>query len=155
MPCIIVSACLAGIPCRYDGRANTCAPVVELVRRGLAMPVCPEGLAELPTPRPPCEIAGERVLRNDGADLTEDFARGAQRALETALRYECRRAVVKSRSPSCGAGFIYDGSFSKRLCEGDGLWVRLLRRHGISVMTEEVFAGKTEGEIRKILSNLL
>lgn len=155
MPSIIVSACLAGIPCRYDGRANTCAPVVELVRRGLAVPVCPEGLAELPTPRPPCEIAGERVLRNDGADLTEAFARGAQRALETALRHECRQAVVKSRSPSCGAGFIYDGTFSKRLCEGDGLWVRLLRRHGISVMTEEAFAEKSEEEIREMLSSLL
>ena len=148
MPCIIVSACLAGIPCRYDGRANTCAPVVELVRRGLAVPVCPEGLAELPTPRPPCEIAGERVLRNDGADLTEAFARGAQRALETALRHE-------SRSPSCGGGYIYDGSFSRRLCEGDGLWVRLLRRHGISVMTEEAFTGKNEAEIREMLSSLL
>lgn len=155
MPCVIVSACLAGIPCRYDGRANTCAPVVELVRRGLAVPVCPEGLAELPTPRPPCEIAGERVLRKDGADLTEAFARGAQRALETALRHECRQAVVKSRSPSCGADFIYDGTFSKQLCKGDGLWVRLLRRHGISIMTEEAFAGKTEEEVREILSNLL
>ena len=114
----------------------------------------PEGLAELPTPRPPCEIAGERVLRNDGADLTEAFARGAQRALEMALRHECRLAVVKSRSPSCGAGHIYDGSFSKRLCEGDGLWVRLLRRHAIAIMTEETFAKKTEEEIRELLSSL-
>ncbi|WP_299393760.1 DUF523 domain-containing protein [uncultured Desulfovibrio sp.] len=137
MPVFIVSACLAGIPCRYDGRANTCAAVVELVRRGLAVPVCPEGLAELPVPRPPCEIAGDRVLRRDGVDLTEAFERGAQRALELALRHGCRRAVVKSRSPSCGAGRIYDGTFSGQLCDGDGLWVRLLRRHGVEVGTEE------------------
>lgn len=154
MTCIIVSACLAGIPCRYDGRANTCAPVVELARRGLALPVCPEGLAELPMPRLPCEIVGERVLRKDGADLTEVFALGAQRALETALWHDCRRAVVKSRSPSCGAGRIYDGSFSKRLCEGDGLWVRLLRRHGIAVVTEEDLAGKTAEEIWERLFSL-
>lgn len=154
MPSVIVSACLAGIPCRYDGRANTCAPVVDLVRRGLAVPVCPEGLAELPTPRLPCEIAGERVLRKDGADMTEAFTRGAQRALEAALRHDCRRAIVKSRSPSCGAGLIYDGSFSRRLREGNGLWVCLLRRHGIAVVTEEFFAGKTAEEIREFFSRL-
>lgn len=154
MPVFAVSACLAGIPCRYDGRSNTCAAVVELVRRGLAVPVCPEGLAELPVPRPPCELAGERVLRADGADMTEAFRHGAQRALETALRHGCRQAIVKSRSPSCGAGRIYDGSFSERLREGDGLWVRLLRLHGIAVVTEEALTGKSEEEARAFLSSL-
>ncbi len=143
-PCIIVSACLAGIPCRYDGRANTCMAVADMVRRGLAVPVCPEGLADLPTPRPPCELSGDRVLRHDGADLTEAFIRGAQRALDLALRHGCRQAIVKSRSPSCGAGRIYDGSFTKRLRDGDGLWVRLLRLHGIRVVTEEIFRERQE-----------
>ena len=83
------------------------------------------------------KIAGDRVLRRDGVDLTEAFERGAQRALELALRHGCRRAVVKSRSPSCGAGRIYDGTFSGQLCDGDGLWVRLLRRHGVEEGTEE------------------
>ncbi len=138
---IAVSACLAGIPCRYDGRANACAAVVELARRGLAVPLCPEGLARLPSPRPPCEIVGNHVLRDDGADMTEAFERGARLALELTLRHGCRAAVVKSRSPSCGAGRVYDGSFSGVLCEGDGLWTRLLRRHGVRVMTEEEFDG--------------
>ena len=80
-------------------------------------------------------------LRDDGADMTEAFERGARLALELTLRHGCRAAVVKSRSPSCGAGRVYDGSFSGVLCEGDGLWTRLLRRHGVRVMTEEEFDG--------------
>lgn len=154
-PRIIVSACLAGIPCRYDGRASTCPAVVDLVCRGLAVPVCPEGLAGLPTPRLPCEISGERVLRHDGEDLTEAFTLGAQRALELTLRHGCHHAIVKSRSPSCGSGRIYDGAFRKRLRDGDGLWVRLLRLHGIVVATEETFMETPWGNKNKNIFNTM
>lgn len=97
----VVSACLAGEFCRYDGGSNACAAVQELVRRGEAVTACPEGLACLPVPRPPCEIREGRVLSQDGRDLTEDFLRGARLAMETARRHGCTAAILKRRSPSC------------------------------------------------------
>lgn len=133
----VVSACLAGEYCRYDGGTNACAPVQELVRKGEAVTACPEGLACLPVPRPPCEISGERVLCRDGRDLTGDFVRGAHLAMEIARRHGCTAAILKRRSPSCGVGQIYDGTFSRTLCAGDGLWARLLREAGLTLYTEE------------------
>lgn len=136
-PRIVVSACLAGIPCRFDGRHNLHQPVADLVRRGLAIPACPESLADLPIPRAPCEWRDGRVVSRDGADITEAFQLGARRALEIALRSGCDRAILKAKSPSCGVGRIHDGTFSGTLRDGDGLWAALLRRHGLILLTEK------------------
>ena len=130
---MIVSACLAGFPCRYDGKARPCAEVMELVRAGKAIPVCPEQLGGLPTPRPSCEIVAGRVVDKTGEDRTEAFRRGAQAVLELAKTYGATRALLQNRSPSCGSGWIYDGTFSGKLVQGDGVTARLLAENGIQV----------------------
>ena len=130
---MIVSACLAGFPCRYDGRAKPCDKVMALVRAGKAIPVCPEQLGGLPTPRPPCEILAGRVVDETGTDRTEAFQRGAQAVLDLAKTYGATRALLQNRSPSCGSGWIYDGTFSKKLVRGDGVAARLLKENGIQV----------------------
>ena len=136
----VVSACLAGEFCRYDGGSNACAAVQELVRRGEAVTACPEGLACLPVPRPPCEIREGRVLSQDGRDLTEDFLRGARLAMETARRHGCTAAILKRRSPSCGVGQIYDGTFTGTRVAGDGVTAELLGAHGIRIYGEDDIA---------------
>ncbi len=144
-PRYVVSGCLAGIACRYDGGSNPCPQVMRLVAAGLAVPLCPESLSGLPVPRPPCEHCapgrGEhdaiRVLSRDGRDLTAAFLRGAERAFRAASAVGCREAILKSRSPSCGVGQVYDGTFSRSLRPGDGLWARLLREAGFTLWTEE------------------
>ena len=130
---MIVSACLAGFPCRYDGKARPCAQVVELVRAGKAIPVCPEQLGGLPTPRTSCEIRDGRVVDAEGYDRTEAFRRGARAVLQIAQTYGATEALLQSRSPSCGSGRIYDGSFTKTLTAGDGVTARLLKENGIQV----------------------
>ncbi|MBQ3159522.1 MAG: DUF523 domain-containing protein [Clostridia bacterium] len=130
---MIVSACLAGFPCRYDGKARPCAQVVELVRAGKAIPVCPEQLGGLPTPRTSCEIREGRVVDADGRDRTEAFQRGAKAVLRIAQTYVATEALLQSRSPSCGSGWIYVGSFTKTLTAGDGVTARLLKENGIQV----------------------
>ena len=131
---MIVSACLAGFPCRYDGKAKPCPQVVELVRAGKAIPVCPEQLGGLPTPRPPCEVLSGRVIDRYGADRTENYRRGADAVLALAKTYGATQALLQKRSPSCGTGWIYDGSFSKTLIPGDGITARLLAENGIQVI---------------------
>jgi uncharacterized protein YbbK (DUF523 family) len=138
---ILVSACLAGIFCRYSGDAYPCEPVVDLVRKGLAVPFCPEVYGGLPTPRPPCEILGDKVVDAEGADRTAEFRRGAEEGLRLAKLMGCRQAVLKTRSPSCGSGEVYDGTFTSTCVAGDGLFARLLKEHGITVRTEEDLAG--------------
>ena len=131
---MIVSACLAGYPCRYDGKAKPCAQVIELVRAGKAIPVCPEQLGGLPTPRSAAEIRAGRVVDDEGTDRTEAFRRGAQAVLALAQTYGATQALLQNRSPSCGSGWIYDGTFSKRLIPGDGVTARLLSENGIQVI---------------------
>ena len=133
----VVSACLAGLPCRYDGGGNACGAVVALVDAGLAVPACPETLGGLPVPREPCEQRGGRVVGRDGVDRTEAFLRGSRKALAVALAHGCRAAILKSRSPSCGCGRIYDGTFSRTLTQGMGTWARLLQEAGLDLYTEE------------------
>ena len=134
---IIVSACLAGIACRYDGAAKPCEAVIRLVAEGQAVPLCPEQLGGLPTPRAPAEITGSQVIRKDGVELTEEFIRGAREALKIARLVGAKTAILKARSPSCGSGKIYDGSFSGRLVDGDGLFAELCKQEGIEVKNEE------------------
>jgi len=133
---IIVSACLAGIRCRYDGKDNFCAKVSELVKKGLAIPLCPEQLGGLPTPRVPAEIRGEKVFNKNGKDVTENFIKGAQETLKVAKLVNCKIAVLKSNSPSCGFGKVYDGTFSDKLTKGNGFTASLLSSNGIKIYTE-------------------
>ena len=131
---MIVSACLAGFPCRYDGKAKPCARVLELVGEGKAIPLCPEQLGGLPTPRPPCEIRSGRAVDTAGEDKTGEYRRGAEAVLAIARTYGATQALLQNRSPSCGAGWIYDGTFSKTLTAGDGFTARLLKENGIQVI---------------------
>jgi len=134
---IIVSGCLADIKCRYDGEAKPCEKVIRLVAEGKAIPVCPEQLGGLTTPRKPGEIKGDKVMRKDGVDITEEFKRGAQEALKIAKQVRARTAILKARSPSCGCGKIYDGSFSGTLIDGNGVFAELCKKNGIEVKTED------------------
>jgi uncharacterized protein YbbK (DUF523 family) len=143
---ILVSACLAGCECRYDGRANPTRKVSELVAEGRAVQVCPEEDGGLSTPRAPAEIVGgdghdvlagrAKVMTVDGRDVTAAYIEGARKALAAALASGAGKAVLKSRSPSCGRGAIYDGTFSRTAKEGDGVTAALLSQNGIEVVTE-------------------
>lgn len=133
----IVSACLAGVKCRWDGEARPCQKVVELVRKGEAIPVCPEQLGGLETPRVPAERVGDHILRKNGQDVTEQFVRGAHEALRIAEITGCKEAILKANSPSCGFGRTYDGTFSGTLTGRDGVTGELFRKNGITVVTEE------------------
>jgi uncharacterized protein YbbK (DUF523 family) len=134
---LIVSACLAGVACRYDGESKPCDAVIRLVAEGKAIPVCPEQLGGLSTPRLPAEQLGDKVIRNDGMDVTDAFNRGAQEALKIAQMVGAKKAILKARSPSCGSGKIYDGCFSGTLIDGNGVFADLCKQHGMDVKTEE------------------
>ena len=115
---ILVSACLLGLRCRYDGSAKADARVLALAKTRALIPVCPEQLGGLPTPRPPAERVESRVLAANGTDVSAEFARGAEETLRLAQLFGCKTAVLKARSPSCGNGEIYDGTFSGRITRG-------------------------------------
>ena len=112
---------------------------MELVLEGRAVPVCPETLGGLPTPRTPAEIREGRVIMRDGRDVSEAFARGAAEALRRALAEGCDAAILKARSPSCGAGMVYDGTFTGRRVPGEGVFARMVREAGLPVETEETY----------------
>ena len=135
---LLISACLLGERCRYDG-ASRPLPEESLTRlreRFELLPVCPERDGGLPTPRIPSERRGERVINRAGEDMTAFYRRGAELALANAEAAGCRRALLKERSPSCGSGAIYDGSFSGQLISGDGVAAEMLKRAGIAVYGE-------------------
>lgn len=145
----LVSACLLGIRTTYDRSSHPQPHLVELSARGCVVPVCPEVAGGLPIPRPPAEIVDgdghavldskARVLTCDGKDVTDAFLSGAELALQTALRFEIKTAVLQPRSPSCGSSQIYDGSFSRRLVMGQGVTAALLARNGIDVLSPDRF----------------
>ena len=134
---ILVSACLLGVNCKYSGGNNFCPSVAALGEEHTLVPVCPEQLGGLPTPREPAERKGDRVVTRSGGDVTARFRAGAQEALRIAERTGCRTAVLKARSPSCGPGPIYDGGFRGCLTEARGVTAALLAEHGITVLSEE------------------
>ena len=143
---ILISACLLGEPCRYDGKSK---PIDESLIRQLKekyniVPVCPEILGGLPVPRPPCEIKGERVVRKDGTDCTVEYQKGAEETLRLADANDVTFCLLKSKSPSCGRDFVYDGSFLQTLHEGNGVTVKLLVENGYTIYTEN--------EIKNILN---
>lgn len=113
-----------------------CQPLLDALPRLRLVPVCPEILGGLPTPRTPSERQGERVVSKTGTDVTAAYRKGAEEALRLARLFGCRKALLKERSPSCGRGQIYDGSFSGRLIPGDGVTARLLEQEGIAVFGE-------------------
>ena len=133
---ILISACLLGCACRYDGKSKPHPLAQALARRGLVVPICPEQLGGLPTPRAPSEQQSDRVVSADGTDVTTQYHRGAEEALRLAALYGCTTAVLKERSPSCGSGQIYDGTFTHTLTEGDGLTAQMLKKKGVEVYGE-------------------
>ena len=133
---VLVSACLLGLDCRYDGRDNRHKGVEALPERCEVIPVCPEQLGGLPTPRTPAERLGGKVVSRDGADVTAAFLRGAEQACRLAALFGARYALLKANSPSCGSGRIYDGSFSGRLVPGEGVAASALRKMGVTVYDE-------------------
>ena len=132
----IVSACLIGVACRYDGKSFPSDYAIELAKKGLAIPVCPEQLGGLPTPRNSAEIVEGRVKDKNGKDYTQAFELGAKEALKIAELMNVDEAILKSNSPSCGCGRIYDGTFSGKLKEGNGIFTQLLLDKGIKVRSE-------------------
>ena len=160
---ILVSACLAGRNCKYNGKNNLNEKILKLVDEGKAVLVCPEQLGGLPTPRVPSEILSKRieeiknfnnkqekdstnikslktrVINKEGEDVTKQFTKGAEETLKIAKKYNIKKAILKSKSPSCGYGKIYDGSFSGNLIEGNGITTNLLLENGIKIMSSDEF----------------
>ena len=134
----IVSACLAGINCRRDGKSNPCPKIVKLVEQGKAIPVCPEQLWWLSTPREIAEQKGNKVFTKKGKDITQHMEIWAQETLKIAKLVHCKEAILKARSPSCGAGKVYDGTFSGKLVDGDGVTANLLKKNKIKITSIEV-----------------
>lgn len=145
---IIVSACLAGVECRYNGSSYAFPEIVEMVSQGKAIPICPEILAGLPTPRPPVEQYKGKIISLNGEDWTDQYVSGARIGLEIAVASRCQKAILKSKSPTCGLGQIYDGTFSGKLVSGDGIFSKLLKENGIEVCTEENFTASSILELK-------
>lgn len=143
----LCSACLLGIKCKYDGETKPNEKVLELAKKEILIPVCPEQLGGLPTPRTPQEIQGKsgefvldgecKVINKDGKDVTENFVMGAEQTLKIAQIFDIKESIMKQKSPSCGCGLTFDGTFSKSFIKGDGVTTALLKRNGIKVITEE------------------
>lgn len=135
---VLVSACLLGVCCRYDGKEKANEAVVELLEREdlVLIPVCPEQWGGLKTPRLPSERRDGGVYTCQGDDVTAEYVKGAQQTLKVAQLYGCHMAILKERSPSCGKGRIYDGTFSGTLTDGDGVAAELLAANGIQVIGE-------------------
>ena len=134
---ILVSACLLGVACKYSGGDNACPAMLALAGRHTLIPVCPEVYGGLPTPRPPAERQGNCVVTEQGADVTAQYQKGAQTAVQLAKLTGCEAAVLKKNSPSCGCGQIYDGTFTHTLTTGSGLTAEALLAAGIPVYNED------------------
>ena len=142
---VLISACLLGVACRYDGLSKPLDPkIIEKLKNTYHLiPICPEIMGGLPTPRIPAEISENGdVMRKDGQDISDNYRRGAEEALRIAEIFHCKTAILKERSPSCGAGKIYNGTFSNTLIDGDGITAALLRKHGIRIIGESKLSGE-------------
>ena len=139
----IVSACLLGQNCKYNGGNNRSEEVVEFCKTHKDVTVCPESAGKLPAPRPPAEKVGGRIVDKEGKDLTGAFLRVAEISLKSSMKMarlsgeEIEGAILKANSPSCGVGQIYDGTFSGTLTEGDGVFAGMLKRLGVEIITEK------------------
>lgn len=141
---ILVSACLLGVKCRYDGATKPCAKVIDYLKDHEVVRMCPEVMGGFSIPHPANEIQTQepvlKVVDVEGADNTELFEEGARKVVELAQRMGCTHAILKAKSPSCGVGQIYDGTFSDTLVEGDGVAARALREAGLILATEQTYA---------------
>ncbi len=146
---ILVSGCLLGICCRYDGIGKPSEELAEHMKEYNFIPVCPEQLGGLTTPRLPAEKIDGKVILKDGRDVTEEFTRGALETLKIALMYDCKLAILKERSPSCGFGKVYDGTFTGNIIDGNGITAQVLSENGIKVIGESKI-DKLEDIISKI-----
>lgn len=133
---LLISSCLLGLACRYDGGWRE-YDLKGLEKKFNLIPICPEIYGGLPTPRVPSEIKGDRVINREGVDVTAQYEKGAKEALHLARLFNVKCAVLKAKSPSCGKNVVYDGTFTKTLTEGDGITAKLLKANGIAVFTEE------------------
>lgn len=135
---ILVSACLAGINCKYNGGNNYNEAVFNLVKAGKAIPICPEQLGGLTTPRNPSEIkiinGARRVINNQNVDVTENFEKGANEVLKLVKEMNVEKAILQPRSPSCGVGKIYSGNFDGNLVDGNGILADFLIKNGVQVI---------------------
>ncbi len=134
---IVVSSCLLGNNCKYNGKNNYCLELVEFLKNEQVIGVCPEQLGGLPTPRMPSEIKNKSVIRQDGKDVSVEFIQGAKKALDIAMKNGCKIAILKKKSPSCGFGEIYDGTFTSTVIKENGVTADLLYKNGIVVLNEE------------------
>ena len=132
---ILISACLLGVSCRYDGESRS-YDLGDLKEKYNLIPFCPEIYGGLPTPRVPSEIVGEKVLNREGVDVTAQYEKGAREAVYLAKIFNVKYAVLKAKSPSCGKGEIYDGTFTKNLIQGDGVAAKLLKENEVEIFTE-------------------
>lgn len=139
METLLVSACLLGYACKYCGGSNFIGEekLAALKKRYRLVSVCPESAGGLPTPRDPSERIGDKVISNHGADVTENYRKGAETALVLCRNYGCKKALLKAKSPSCGRDFIYDGTFSGTLTPRHGVTAELLLAGGIAVFSEK------------------
>ena len=137
---LLVSACLLGVGCRYDGKSNQLPQYKRLLKEHTCIPVSPEQLGGLPTPRCPAERLGGKIVTEDGRDVTEQFLRGTAEALRLCDLYHCKAALLKERSPSCGSHFVYDGTFTGTVVPGQGVTAALLAGRGVELFSEETIA---------------
>lgn len=150
---ILISACLLGTSCRYDAKSKPNQKILDLIKNPNVnlIPFCPEIYGGLPTPRTPCEITviepvemtnntTLKVVSADGIDRTFEYEKGANEALRLCKLFDIKTAILKEKSPSCGSGLIYDGTFSRKLVEGDGVTAKLLKENGIRVFGESDFS---------------
>ncbi len=133
----LISACLVGLNCKYNGKNNFNEKALELVKNGKAIPICPEQLGGLTTPRTPAEIkminGRRRVITEEGKDVTEEYEKGAKEVLSLCQNLNIEKVILKAKSPSCGAGQIYNGEFNGTLTSGNGITAQLLIENGIEV----------------------
>lgn len=134
---ILVSACLLGVDCKYNGGNNYNDKVIEYLKDKEVIPICPEIMGGLSTPRPPSERVEDKVINNQNIDVTQEYIKGAEQALKLAKLFNVKKALLKAKSPSCGNGKIYDGTFTGTLIEGKGLTTELLEANDIKVITEQ------------------
>ena len=133
---ILISGCLLGLKCRYDAKEKKLPEIEKLIEIYNLIPVCPEQLGGLPTPRIPAERVNNKVVNQAGVDVTKEYQLGAEEALKVAKLYNCKKAILKEKSPSCGCGKIYGGTFSKNLIVGNGVTADLLLKNGIEIFGE-------------------
>lgn len=133
---LLISACLLGIDCKYDGNNNLLDEIEELRKKYNLIPVCPEILGGLSIPRKPAEIKGNKVINSSLEDVTYEFEKGARETLKIVKALNIRKALLKDLSPSCGTAQIYDGTFSKKIVNDHGITAKLLRQNGIYIVGE-------------------